>query len=85
MSRPSTPRQLVGLGGWLLVSFAAAALGAVASIEARSFYAELARPTWAPPSGLFAPVWSLLYFLMGLSAWLVWREVGFKTGRTALS
>ncbi len=77
-------RQLTGLAGWLLVSFAAAAAGAVASIEARAFYAQLQRPDWAPPSWLFGPVWSALYILMGVSAWLVWRTGGFKAARSSL-
>lgn len=85
MTQVSTPRQVAGLAGWLIVSFAAAAVGAIASIEAKSFYVQLLRPDWAPPSSLFAPVWSALYFLMGLSAWLVWRSAGFRTGRLALA
>jgi len=66
--------SLLGLAFWLLVSFAAGAIGAVASADAGDFYAQLVRPSWAPPSWLFAPVWSVLYCLMGVSAWLVWRE-----------
>ena len=76
--------QLAGLAGWLLVSFAAAAAGAIASIDAKSFYAQLQRPDWAPPSWLFGPVWSVLYALMGLSAWLVWRTGGFRAARSSL-
>jgi translocator protein len=68
--------HFVGLLGWLLVTFAAAALGAIASLEAASFYAQLARPSWAPPAGVFGPVWSVLYTLMGVAAWLVWRSPG---------
>ena len=81
---PSRQRQLLGLVAWILVSFAAASIGALASITAASFYGNLARPNWAPPSWLFAPVWSVLYVLMGFAAWLVWRSHGFKAGRTAL-
>jgi benzodiazapine receptor len=77
-------RQLMGLLGWLVVCFAAAAIGAVASTEAATFYQELVRPEWAPPAWLFAPVWTVLYVLMGIAAWLVWRGHGFKTARTAL-
>lgn len=66
--------QLVGLVGWLLLVFAAAAVGAVASVNAQDFYAQLVKPSWAPPAGIFGPVWSVLYALMGISAWLVWRS-----------
>jgi len=72
------PRQLLALAGWLLVTFAAAGLGAVASIEAPAFYAQLVKPSWAPPAGVFGPVWTALYTLMGVSAWLVWRSVGMQ-------
>ena len=80
----STTRQLMGLAGWLLLSFAAAAIGAVASWNAASFYGQLNRPDWAPPGWLFAPVWTILYILMSLATWLVWRSHDFKTSRTAL-
>ena len=67
------------LAGWLAASFAAAALGAVATRQAPEFYAQLARPDWAPPGWLFGPVWTLLYALMGIAAWRVWRQAGFGT------
>jgi translocator protein len=70
----SLPHQLMGLLGWLLLVFAAAAVGAIASINAQAFYAQLVKPAWAPPAGVFGPVWSVLYLLMGVSAWLVWRS-----------
>jgi tryptophan-rich sensory protein len=76
---------LKSLIAWLLVSFAAAALGAIASSDAGAFYEQLARPPWAPPAWLFAPVWSLLYLLMGIAAWRVWRERGLRGTRIALS
>jgi tryptophan-rich sensory protein len=79
------PRQIVGLLGWLALSFAAAAIGGVASAEAGAFYERLARPAWAPPGWLFAPVWAALYVLMGVAAWLVWRVHGLKEGRNALA
>ncbi|MGZ8155029.1 MAG: TspO/MBR family protein [Burkholderiales bacterium] len=69
-----TPYQVFGLAGWLAVAFAAAGVGAVASAQAATFYAQLIRPSWAPPASLFGPVWSVLYALMGVAAWLVWRE-----------
>jgi tryptophan-rich sensory protein len=76
--------QLAGLLGWLLAAFAAGAVGAVASVDAPAFYAQLSRPSWAPPAGVFGPVWSLLYALMGVAAWLVWRSPGRKGPALAL-
>lgn len=76
---PSVPVQTVALLLWLTLSFITAAIGAVASINAADFYATLVRPAWAPPSWLFGPMWSTLYTLMGVAAWLVWRE-GRRTG-----
>ena len=70
--------QLVGLLGWLAAAFAAGAVGAVASVDAASFYAQLNTPSWAPPASVFGPVWSALYLLMGVAAWLVWRSPGSK-------
>ena len=74
----------MGLLGWLLVAFSAAAVGGFASANAGEFYRELVRPSWAPPGWLFAPVWSVLYALMGIAAWLVWRARGFAGARSAL-
>ena len=76
--------QALGFGGWALLTLAAAALGAIASANAGEFYAELARPPWAPPAWLFGPVWTALYALMAVAAWLVWRALGFAGARTAL-
>ena len=80
----SHPGRLAGLLTWLLISFAAAGIGAIASVQAASFYGQLVRPGWAPPASVFGPVWSVLYLLMAVAAWLVWRAAGFKAGRTAL-
>ena len=80
----SIPRQTVGLLGWLLVAFSAAAVGGLASANSGAFYLELVRPFWAPPAWLFGPVWSVLYVLIGVAAWLVWRAQGFMGARNAL-
>lgn len=76
--------QAIGLAGWLLATFAAAAVGAFAPANAGEFYQELARPSWAPPGWLFGPAWTVLYLLMGIAAWLVWRARGFAGARSAL-
>ncbi|MDA5342848.1 TspO/MBR family protein [Stenotrophomonas maltophilia] len=77
--------QALGLLGWFAVTFAAAALGAWASTSAVSFYASLTLPAWAPPAGVFGPVWTLLYAMMAVAAWLVWRERGWGGARPALT
>ena len=74
MLKNSTRSQVIGLVAWLALTFVAAAVGAIASMDAPAFYGQLVKPTWAPPASLFGPVWSALYLLMGLAAWLVWRE-----------
>ena len=72
----SVVKQVFDLAGWLLLTFLAGFVGAVASIHAAEFYGQLSRPAWAPPASVFGPVWTLLYALMGIAAWLVWRERG---------
>ncbi len=84
MPQGSLFRQMASLVLWILVSFIAAALGGLASVNAGGFYLELTRPAWAPPSWLFGPVWTILYLLMGIAAWLVWRKVGLRSTNPAL-
>lgn len=76
--------QWLGLGGWLGITFVAAAIGGAASVEAGSFYGQLERPSWAPPAWLFGPVWTGLYLLMGVAAWLVWKAEAARSARLAL-
>ncbi|WP_425613006.1 TspO/MBR family protein [Xanthomonas hydrangeae] len=77
--------QWLGLLGSLMLCYLVAALGAMASIKAASFYAELQRPAWAPPGWLFGPAWTVLYGMMAVSVWLVWRRGGWNSTRGALS
>jgi translocator protein len=46
------------------------------------WYHTMERPPGTPPDWLFAPVWAVLYVLMGVSAWLVWREQDVAPRRT---
>lgn len=78
-------KSIIGLGGWIVLSFTAAALGAIASIQARTFYLSLTRPSWAPPASVFGPVWTALYALMAVAAWLVWKREGFSGAWRALA
>ncbi|CAN5223841.1 tryptophan-rich sensory protein [soil metagenome] len=67
------PAAWIALACWILLAGTAGAAGGVASLNAREFYSTLMQPGWAPPGWLFGPVWSVLYLLMGIAAWLVWR------------
>ncbi|MFM9969311.1 MAG: TspO/MBR family protein [Burkholderiales bacterium] len=69
----SPAKQALGFAGWLALCFATSALGAIASTSAGAFYAEMARPAWAPPGWVFGPVWSVLFLTMAIAVWLVWR------------
>ncbi|HEU5183080.1 MAG TPA: TspO/MBR family protein [Gemmatimonadaceae bacterium] len=69
---------------WLAITLAAGAIGGLASREAPSLYAQLDKPAWAPPAWLFGPVWTALYVMMGVAAWLIWRDHGWARARTAL-
>ncbi|MFP4542253.1 MAG: TspO/MBR family protein [Opitutales bacterium] len=84
-SAPPRRASLLFLGGSLLVTFLVAALAGVASAGAGDFYVELTQPPWAPPGWLFGPVWSVLYALMAVAAWLYWRQAGWEGGRWGLA
>lgn len=60
-------------------------LGSMATSDSvTTWYPTIAKPAWTPPDSVFAPVWTTLFVVMGIAAWLVWRQVGFNgAGRTA--
>lgn len=69
-------RAVLSWLGWTLLTGAAAAVGGLASRNARGFYQALDRPAWAPPSWVFPVVWPVLYLLMATAAWMVSRAGG---------
>lgn len=64
---------------WVGLAFVPAVIGI--AFPAPDYYARLDKPTWAPPTWLFGPVWTLLYALIGVAAWLVARRAGPGRGR----
>jgi tryptophan-rich sensory protein/uncharacterized protein YbjT (DUF2867 family) len=83
--KPSVPVQSLALFGFLLVCFGTAAVGAGWTSESvNGWYQTLARPAWTPPDWVFGPVWTVLYFLMAIAGWLVWRRSGVARARWAL-
>ena len=78
--------QIVGLCISLLICFACASIGSSATIpQLADWYAGLNKPTWNPPNWIFGPVWSTLFAMMSVAAWLVWRNSGFGKARFPLS
>lgn len=75
-------KMWLGLVGWIAVTFLAAAFGA--QFMPGAWYAGLTKPSWNPPSWLFGPVWTALYLMMGVSAWMVWKSTGATGIRHAL-
>jgi len=62
----------------VLVCFLAGGIGTVFTSSAiPAWYVHLIKPSFSPPNWLFGPVWTLLYFLMGISFYLIW-EKGIK-------
>lgn len=81
--RPASPRSLLALLGFLAAVAVAAGLGGLAAGSAGSEYARLDQPAFAPPSSVFGPVWTVLYVMIAVAGWLVWRRVGWGRATTA--
>lgn len=80
--RPSAALALIG---WLILCFVVAAIAygfGARSIPA--WYAGLVKPALNPPSWVFAPVWIVLYVLMAVAVWLVWKTRPSVCRRTGL-
>jgi len=75
-------KSLFGLAGWFALCFGVAAIGA--QFMPGEWYAGLKKPSWNPPGWIFAPVWTALYTMMAVAAWLAWRRGGFVGQRPAL-
>ena len=48
--------------------------GLIAATNNNSWFASLQKPSWNPPGYLFGPVWTILYLLMSISLWIVWKS-----------
>jgi translocator protein len=62
----------------LFVFLALVALAAYSGVRYQPgpFYEALTKPTWTPPNSVFPPVWTVLYVMIALAGWIVWRAQG---------
>lgn len=66
--------QWLVLAGFILVPLAVGMIGGLATAPSiESWYRTIAKPDWTPPDWVFGPVWTVLYIMMGVAAWLVWK------------
>jgi len=80
------PRDWLVLAGFLAASFVVAGIGNIfTSAGMPEWYMSLEKPAFNPPSWVFGPVWTTLYIMMAVAAWLVWRASGFRGATTALT
>ncbi len=78
-------RAVLGLVGFVAVCLGVGALGSIATaMSLDTWYQELNRPAFTPPSAVFPIAWTTLYVAMGVAAWRVWARDGFAKGRVPL-
>jgi len=76
----------IGLVFFLAACLGAGSLGAIATTpEIEGWYQTLVKPSWNPPNYVFGPVWTVLYVMMAVAAWLVWKPGGFRLAAIPLA
>jgi benzodiazapine receptor len=81
----SHPRNLLALALSFAASFGIAAAGAALTAgPVKSWYPALVKPALTPPDIAFPIVWNILFALMAVAAWRVWRAAGLDRARGAL-
>lgn len=69
------PNQWLVLAGFVALCLAVAAFGGwITAASVVDWYPTLNKPEWNPPSWIFGPVWTTLYIMMAVAAWLVWKQ-----------
>lgn len=76
MAQSTHLRHALALAGFIVVTFCAP-LAASFSLPG-AWYGSLDKPAWNPPAWIFGPVWTLLYLMMAVAAWLVWKRDGWR-------
>ena len=75
MAKSSGKANWTALAASIVICSMAGAIGSVFTFDAIPvWYASLAKPPFSPPNWIFGPVWTSLYILMGISAYLIWQK-----------
>jgi tryptophan-rich sensory protein len=82
MSRGKSILGLVVAVSVCLLVGGASSLATATSVK--SWYPLLQKPVWTPPAAVFGPVWTLLYAMMGVSVWWIWRDGTGSARRIAI-
>ena len=78
-------RSRIALLLFILLGLAVGGVGgAVTATSVESWYPGLLKPSWTPPPAVFGPVWTMLYIMIGIAGWLVWRSERSEARRAAL-
>lgn len=79
-------KNKLSLAASLALCLAAGGLGSFATAaKIPTWYATVVKPTWNPPNWVFAPVWTTLYILMAVAAWMIWTRREQLGARMALT
>lgn len=82
----SRTAEIAGLVLFLALCLGIGALGAaVTASSVKAWYADLNKPPFTPPDEVFGPVWTVLYIMMGIAAWRVWRVADRETAQGPLT
>ncbi|MFC6286831.1 TspO/MBR family protein [Nocardioides sp. GCM10027113] len=81
-ARTHQSRSGAALLPFLAAAVVAAGVGGLASGSAAETYRNLEQPVFAPPAWLFGPVWTVLYVMIAVAGWLVWRSHGWDRALT---